>query len=313
MIDTLNIRLSYLDSPNTDFLAEIPCYLEQVSEHQFADGQVALCGYLDSLKVSVSRLGVGIKEGSFCKWCKGTNFKVMGRKDIQEGLEKLSDRLHLPMGIAQVFRVDIAQNFILKHPVSIYTNHLGALAYHTRLEAKDGLYYSGTNTQLCYYDKVKEQRKAGAEIPELYSGKPVLRYEYRLKSRLPHLLNTCKVQAQMLCDEAVYMQLVNMWLQGYRDIRKINETTINFEQMKSVKDLQRAGLLTLIEQRGGQVAILKEIDEGYKSGRLSKKQAFDLRGAINRVCQIDKESLITKSEAVEELSKKVEQAARYYR
>lgn len=313
MIDTLNIRLPQEESPQTDFLAEIPCYLEQVSEHLFSDGQVALCGYLDSLKVSVSRLGVGIKEGSFCKWCKGNNFKVMGRKDIEQGLEKLSDSLHLPMGAAQVFRVDIAQNFILKHPVGIYLNHLGALSYHNRLEAKDGLYYSGSNTQAVFYDKVKEQKKAGAEIPELYLGKPVLRYEFRLKSRLPHLLNTCKVQAKMLADEAIYMQLVNMWLQGYRDIKKINETTINFEQMKSVKDLQKAGLLTLIEQRGGQVAILKEIDEGYKSGRLSKKQAFDLRGAINRVCQINKESIITKSEEIEELNKKVEQAARFYR
>ena len=72
------------------------------------------------------------------------------------------------------------------------------------------------------------------------------------------------------------------------------------------------GVLSLVEQTGGQLEMLSQIADAQKRGELTKKQAFDLRATINDVCQI-REGLTTPNEAIKELSKKVDEAVRFYR
>ena len=115
MYDSVFMRLTQNEVQGVDFLAETPCYLEDVAEHVFSDGLVVLTGHLGNLKVIVNRYQVKVKDGSLCKYYMGNNFKAMGRKDTQRAIEKLSDTLHLPMSLAAVTRLDVAQNFCTKH------------------------------------------------------------------------------------------------------------------------------------------------------------------------------------------------------
>ena len=311
MYDTIFFKLTQAEISGIDFLAETPCYLEDVAEHTFTDN-VVVTGCVGNLKVSLNRFQVKVKDGSLCKFYLGDNFKTMGRKDTQRALEKLSDSLHLPMSKATVTRLDVAQNFCTKHQPDVYFNHLGLLKYSTRLQEPNGVYYSQTGGRLAFYDKCKEQKSKREPLPELYQDRNVLRYEQRYTQRLARQFNVSEVTGDLLFDEAFYVNLLNRWKQNYKNIQKINDVTINFEAMKTRLQLYRMGVLSLIEQAGGQMEMLAQIAEAQKRGELTKKQAFDLRATIKDVSQI-REGLIIPNEAIKELDKKVNEAVRFYR
>lgn len=318
MIDTLNMNLGLSEAGNNiDFLSEVPCrFDDEPQEHYYPDGTggkyPVLGGHLGSLNVRVSRMGVTIKDSSFCKWVLGNNFKTMTRGDIQQDIEKLSDDLHLPFKRAKVTRLDVGQNIVTKAPVDVYLRHLGVLKWTKRLPQPTGLYYTGANYQLAFYDKVREQRRAGDMIPELYKGRNVLRYELRFIHRLTNLLNVPEVTGGLLYDETFYISLFQQWRGYYRTIQKIGDIELNFEEMKTKRDLYKAGLLALVEQRGGQVEVIAQITEALKRGDISKKQAHDLREAVNEACKV-KVGLVKPNDTIKELDKKIDEATRYFR
>lgn len=119
MYDTVNFRLLQREAGGVDFLAEMPCFLENIGEHYY-NGETVITGSLNGLKISLNRYQMKIKDSSLCKWYLGDNFQTMGRGDTQRAIEKLSDTLHVSMSKATVTRLDIAQNFITKHPPPRY-------------------------------------------------------------------------------------------------------------------------------------------------------------------------------------------------
>ena len=155
MYDTINFRLTNNNVGNDNFLHDIPRYLDDdhtTAYHNF-NGMEVITGNVGNLKVSINRYQVKIKDGSLCKWYLGDNFKTMGRQDTQRAIERLSDILHLPIDKATIIRLDIAQNFIVKHPIEVYLNHLGELRRSKRLQEPSGIYYHKNGERLWFYDK----------------------------------------------------------------------------------------------------------------------------------------------------------------
>jgi hypothetical protein len=314
MFDTLNLYLSASDVGDIPLLETIPNYLERpkgILEPE-TGAIVCYCGALGNLKVSVSNMGVSIKDGSICKWFLGDNLQTMGRGDTQRAIEKLSDTLHLPIEKAKVTRLDVAQNIMVKYPVSVYTGHLGELKSSTRLVEPNGIYYSQRLGRLCFYDKVKEQRNHKEPIPELYKHGHCLRYEQRYTSRLPNKLGVPEVTASLLYDEAFYCNLLQRWRDTYLDIIKINDTQINISAMKTKQQLYKMGVLSLIERAGGVTQMLQQISEAQATGKITKKQAYDLRVAVNEAVKCDG-NITTPNEAILELDEKVKQAVKFFR
>ena len=316
MLDTINFKLTAAEVEGVDFLAEIPPHLnpEGLALHDFG-GQQVVTGMLGNLKVSINPYQVRIKDGSLCKWMLGDNYQAMGRRDIQRAVERLSDTLHLPIERAIITRLDVGLTIPVKQPIENYLNHLGLLNYSKRVQTDaETLYYHRHQQaeRLCFYDKNREQRANGDTIPDLYRGRQVLRYEQRYIKQLPRLFNVAEVTGAMLYDEAFYIGLLNRWRDTYRAIRKINEITINFQAMKSKKDLQKMGVLALVEQWGGEVEMIAHINEAQRRGDLTSKQAFDLRQAVKEACQA-REGLTMPTEAIAELDKKINEAIRFYR
>lgn len=68
----------------------------------------------------------------------------------------------------------------------------------------------------------------------------------------------------------------------------------------------------MVEQRGGQVEVIAQINEAMKRGDLSKKQAYDLREAVNEACKV-KVGLVKPNDTIKELDKKIDEATRYFR
>lgn len=236
----------------------------------------------------------------------------MQRADIKHAVEALSDTLHIPMGRAVITRLDVAENIVVKHPPQVYLNHLGVLSYFHRLPQPNSLYYSKRGRQLVFYDKIQEQKEKGEPIPELYQSSNVLRYEQRYMGRLGEAFKVEAVNGSMLYDERFYIELLDRWRADYRAIRKINDITPNFDFMKGKKDFALLGKLTYIEQMGGEVAMMEQIAEAQRQGKLTKKQAIDLREDIKNTCK-ERASLTTPSEAITELDKKIAEAIRFYR
>lgn len=311
MYDTIFARLTQGEVQGVDFLAETPCYLDNVAEHTYSDG-VVVTGDVGNLKVTLNHFQVKVRDGSLCKWYLGSNFKTMGRKDTQMAIERLSDTLHLPIGKAIITRIDVAQNLITRYPPDVYYNHLGLLKYATRLQEPNGIYYSQTGGRLAFYDKCREQRAKGEDVPELYEGKNVLRYEQRYTKRIAQQMKVPEVTGSMLYDEAFYIGMLNRWRDTYRDIQKVNDVNLNFGVMKTKQQLYRMGVLSLIKQAGGQLEFITQINEAQKRGELTKKQAFDLRTIVKDVCKI-REGLTAPNEAIQELDKKVSEAIMFYR
>lgn len=312
MYDSVNCKLTLAEVGGIDFLSETPCYLDDVSEHKYSDGLIVVTGKAGGLSVSLNRFQVRVGEGSLCKWYLGNNYQTMGRRDTQRAFEKLSDTLHLPMGKSLVTRLDLAQNFIVKHPPEVYMHHLGQLKYYRRYPTDGSLYYLGNGSKLCFYDKNKEQRAKKEPIPELYEGRNVLRYEQRYTKRLPYLLNVPEVTGALLYDEAFYIGLLNKWRQLYRQIQKINDITLNFQAMKTKQEFYKMGVLSLVEHVGGQLEAIEQINEAARRGELTRKQAYDLRSAINEACKLQA-GLTEPNEAIKELDKKISEAVRFYR
>lgn len=312
MVDTLNMRLDADEAGEANLLSVVPNYLGNVSEHYNQSSGFEMCtGYLDSLKVSVTPYWVKVKNSSFCKWCLGDNFQTLGRGDIEAGLARLSDALHLSMNKAEITRLDVAKNIILKHPIEAYLSHLGTMPYKERFAQPHSIYYSGGDTQIVFYDKVREQRRLGGNIPKLYNRHNVLRYEVRFLHRLPKALNVPKVTAGLLYDEDFYIAIVKRWLTAYKQIHKINDVDMNWGIINKKSELHRAGLLALAEQQGGQTEVLRQIKEAAKTGELKPKQAHDLREAINAAYS-DKGNLTKPNEGIKELDRKIKEATRFY-
>jgi hypothetical protein len=313
MYDTVNSKLHNADAGTVDFLQETPCYLDSdtIGFHEW-NGEHFITGNVGNLKVSISKHQVKVKDGSLCKWYLGDNFKAMGRSDVQRAIERLSDTLHLPMNKATVTRLDVAQNFIVKHPIEVYLNHLGMLKYATRLVEPNGLYYKKSGGRLCFYDKNREQKAKNEVIPELYKGRNVLRYEQRYTQRVAAQLGVNNVTGATLYDEAFYMDIIQRWRDTYKAIDKINDITLNFQAMTSKQQFYKMGVLSMVERIGGEVEMINQITEAQKRGELTAKQAYDLRQTVKAACST-KEGLTIPNEAMEELNKKIMDAARFYR
>jgi hypothetical protein len=80
MFDTLNLYLSASDVGDIPLLETIPNYLEHPKGilDPETGAIVCYCGALGNMKVSVSNMGVSIKDGSLCKWFLGDNLSDYG-------------------------------------------------------------------------------------------------------------------------------------------------------------------------------------------------------------------------------------------
>lgn len=315
MLDTVDFRLTRDEVTGCGFLDEVTPHLnpDTIGVHSYTNGDV-VTAKLGNLSVTVTPRQVKVKNGSLCKWMLGDNYQTLTRTDIKRAVEALSDTLHLPFDKADITRLDFGCCIPVKEPTANYFNHLGVLNCSKRLPQADGLYYSMYQgaQQLCFYDKCRESRSKGESIPDLYKEADILRYEMRLLKGVPKLLGVAEVKGATLYDEGFYISLCNRWRNAYMQIRKINEVSLNFDYMTGVKELQKMGVLSLVERVGGELAMIDQINEAQKRGQLHRRKAYELRKAVKEACAIQ-EGLTTSTTAIPELDKKITEAVRYYR
>jgi hypothetical protein len=309
MYDNIDFVIPKDLTPGIDFLNTIPQFLTKVSNQGFSEYGQYINGYLDRLKVSISETRLKIYDSSLCKYYLGDNFKTLSKGDTKQAIEKISDSLHLPFHLANITRIDFANNLIMQYHERVYYPYLGEAQYYNRLEQNNGLYYNNQLRQLVFYGKEYEQRIKRQPIPELYKNRNVLRFEMRFRKHLRQQLKQPEITAGLLYNEDFYRGIINRWKNEYLAIQKINSKLNNMKPTGSKKEFAESlALYTILEL--GQPQVLNRVKEWQEKGDISKKQAYDLRSFIKQLSKtpIDEKG----NDLINELDRKVKEAARYY-
>lgn len=222
MIDTLNLWIDRADAPDpfsvVGFLADV--------EEAHSDKWGYRCkGSLGDYRVSAGQSGISL-QGSLSKFYLPSNLYTLTRDTAEEALEKMSDLLHLDLfSTARVTRVDISTILPTSRPPADYYRFMGNKPYFKRLQAHpDTLYYQTAQERLCFYDKAREARAKGAEIPPGLEGRHLLRYELRYMTRIGQQLNRgAPFYAGNLVAPDTYSDLVNRWRNEYGTIKKLRD------------------------------------------------------------------------------------------
>lgn len=309
MYDTLNLWLSFDELINYD-LVNIMKKLSGITEHIKEGGQVYTSGYLSNYKVNISGQGVSLK-GSLAKYFLPDNFHTLTRSDTKRAIEMMSDELSLPIQKAKIVRVDVANNLLMDFKPEAYYDFLGNCQYYKRLPQDKSLYYKNGLRQLVFYNKIAEAKAKRIEIPEVWQGQNVLRYEMRLISRLSNQLNQPTITASILSDEKFYIKIIDRWFVEYEAIKKQHSINYNIKNMKSPKDFKKQLELFAIKVLG-QDRIMQDIENLRHQNVFDNPEYYSrLKREINELCRTPE--MTEQSELMSELDKKIKSIKMNYR
>ena len=176
--------------------------------------------YADSEQVRLS--------GSIAKLVQGENVSSPSREQVQEGVLRLSDALHLNIGRAEVVRLDIAHTFDIPAAPAAYIGELSNRAEMERVSiGENTLYFVSKGRALCFYDKQAEIASRGEKMPPAWAGcQNLLRYELRLSGSVAQQIGARKLTAQDITKPQQWAQLINLWAGEYRSIGRTSTDRI---------------------------------------------------------------------------------------
>ncbi len=159
---------------------------------------------------------------------------------------------------------------------------------------------------------VKEYRdkRQSAQIPEVFQGRNVLRYELRFTSRLKQQFGS-EIKALDLYNENFYIGIVNRWKNTYFEIRKLNRFKMDSFDFENVKGLFNQLALIGLETVGGEQAVIEMLENERESGTLNRFQFKRFKDKLSALTTNEK--YFEPNDCIFELDRKVRQAAKYYR
>lgn len=310
MIDTINLTLFKESVPNIDLMAEISPYLTSITGEGLSYGVPTIYGKLNNLDVVIRDDKVNVKNGSLCKYYLGNNLSEMGIADTQKSIESLSDLLHLPIEKSIVSKLHFGMNLMLSNEPILYYKYLGNCVNFERLVQPHGINYKLADRELALYDKIKELKHHREPIHPLYKDRFVLRIEGRLNKNIAKHFNMSRIEAKFLYNEDFYLMLISNLQTNYEQINKLKIPKLDMNEITTRSKMQKLGVLALIEQEGGLLRALENLEERYKQKKLTKKQNHDLK---NLYLECSKMKLQTMdSDLIIELDRKVNEKFKYW-
>ena len=284
---------------------DITRYLDNAKEQtDLKTGEVCAYGGYHGMRVDVYAGYVYIM-GSLAKLMHGSNVYTLDRHTTGQAIEMLGDGLHVDLGNASVTELEFGQNFIVSRHVGEYLQRLGDMPRMNRSEFdKSSLYYMGKGKKkplvLTFYDKKADALAKGMALPAGYDGVNLLRYEMRLKGRLPYRLGVPAVTASTLSERPFYDMMVRRYVDMYFSIKKVNKLII--EDMTKIKTAGDAFtmLVASLVRDGGKAYVDTFVE------RLKAEKVFDNRMEYTRLRKKIREVTemsggIAKEELVKEL------------
>lgn len=273
-------------------------------------GEEKTFGSLDGLKVSILESGISI-EGSLPKYLYGNNVYKFDRRATAQAIEKLSDTLHIEANKAKVNSIEFGTNFLMKHQVSEYLLKLGEMPRLERyLFEPTSLYYKSKQSQkvFAFYDKNKEIQANNIELSEISKNDNLLRYEMRLKNRLPAQLKVPEVTASTLSDKQFYKMMVKLYKERYFSIQKAKQIKANYmSEIKTVQDAYDAFVANLISQNDQRQEYLRELKRANVF--TDRKNYTRLKDKLEKICS--KANITASDELMSELDNEIKNCCTY--
>ncbi|HPQ79427.1 MAG TPA: hypothetical protein PLG47_03185 [Candidatus Dojkabacteria bacterium] len=277
-------------------------------------GDIRTYGKIEGLKVCVYPTGCSI-TGSMAKFLYNNNVYSLDRHSTQKAITKLADSIHCNISNGKITELEFGTQFVMKKPVGAYLNKLGDMPILLRCPINGStLYYQHKSKYkpktLCFYDKGLEIKGKKIDAPKGLDNSNLLRYEMRLKGRLPQQLKVPVVEVDTLCDKAFYRLLIVKWRDLYCSIKKTKQVkTGNQCEIKTVSDAYNNLVGFLISQADS--SIIKAFMEDLRMNKTFSDTKYYTRLA-NKINEITSHPIYTiTDEDVRELDTEIKNVCSY--
>jgi hypothetical protein len=282
---------------------EMPSIMTRV--RPFTDqktGAVHMAGFLGSMSIS-DRSSEVLISGSLPRYLCGSNAFTMTRAGTKEAIERMSNALSLPLGEARAYRLDMAGNIVLRHPVGEYLATLGPWKQANRKDFSNGnISYQGGRCTLNFYDKILDLNRKSVPIPDHWENRNVLRVELQMKKAVKDQIGR-SVFGRDLWNEDVYHKAIQKWKDSYLSVEKLK--LMEEMPMGSVKSA-RAYFEYLGIQTLGYDNTLQRVRMAKSLGQITIGQAKEIRRALRKIMAFPKGEA---KGLIEELNREVESVA----
>lgn len=298
MIDTLNMTIR--ETRSGGGLFDVARHIENVKEGVYSRGgeQYAI-GSIGNYRVYVDSRNVRL-SGSIAKLAQcGENVSSPSRAAVADGVQWLSDTLHLNVGAAAVGRVDVAYTFSLPSEPATYIAEMSSRAGTERASiGENTVYFVSKGRALCFYDKRAEMRHRGQEMPPAWAEcQNLLRYELRLSGSIGQQIGLQSLTASDITKPQPWARLVDMWAQEYRQVVKANADAIKAAStQREAFDAIFADLLRYAptDYLSDALRLTKE------GGKLSKIERYRLKKALQKIVAASNIELVNQLDAAVE-------------
>ncbi len=253
-------------------------------------------------------------SGSLAKFHYGDNLQKLTRSETQKAIEKLSERLSVNLKPAKVQRLDLGANLIMNRPCSEYQsllNEVPRMLRSTLSSKSNSVYFKNSQRTIILYDKIEDCRRLKEEIPELFKGRNVLRYELRFMGNIPSQLKRPTITAETLYSEPFYIEILDSWRESYFAISrnegfKMKEDIDIHKPQDLLKHFAAIGI-----QQLGTGKVLDMLDNSRQSGKLTKMQVHRFKAKVKEITSTPE--LVEPNDCIKELDKKVNREVLCYR
>jgi hypothetical protein len=248
-------------------------------------------------------------HGSLAKYLQGENMTPLSRAGVRAAIEKLETETGVNLRDSAVGLVEAGTSIILKEKPSEYLRLFGDTPVKTKAAYSKGGFLEtvsyGTPTgadQFCAYDKGREMaaKKQREAIPLLYSGRNVLRLEYRIIRRRGIVAKFGRdLSAHDLFDYGTYRKLQGLFLEAYGAIPKTGRgvyidtskpvTPARLEQLLAEQyrqsfPLEYKDLLQSLKEAG---ALTEKNAERIRAGDRKQGRDFDVSDKSPLIAELD--------------------------
>ncbi len=276
--------------------------------------EVKVFGYLEGLRLNIFQSGLSI-EGSLPKFLYQSNIYTLNRQTTPQAFEKIGDKLHFNIKEAKVLSLEFGANYNMQYPVYRYLEKLGDMP---RLERSNytasSLYYKPRSKAqqkiFSFYDKIAEAKAKKMIVPNGLEDANLLRYEMRLKGRLPTLFKRNEVTASTLSEEQFYSSAIKMYQDTYFSISKQNKLTLNdMSNIKTVKDAKEVLMALLINQSDQEQ--IKAYFDALKEAKVfeDRKNYTRLKNKIKEIS--NKAGYVVPDDLIKELDNEIKNIGAY--
>lgn len=309
MFDNVHMRLTTVGADTSTVVNRLSSAKQTVDVET---GEVKSFGYLGGLRVSVYESGLYI-VGSLAKYYNGGNIYTLSRKTTEKAMQKLSDELGLDISTAKVTYIEFGDSFIMEHDVEEYLKRLSAMPRLARNQQESTLYFQTKGIEdpkkFVFYDKETELRKKREPLPDGFKGLNILRYEMRIKNRLPQQIGWPEVTASTLYNREFYRKMLNLYQQSYFSITK--RKTMRLSALREVKNPKDAFdcLVGMLISQADPKQIEDFIGDLTTGTNLDRVQLYRLGKMVERVST--KGRLMEQDELVAELDNHISNVGVY--